>query len=292
MTTIALLYPGAVGRALADALAPFGHEFVTCLEGRGIATRDNASRSGIRALASLEEVASAADVAVSVVSPAAAREVAEHYTAAIRVARAEGHAPIYLDANSIAPRTAESIGEILDKVNVRFVDGVFMGPAVPISGRTQLALSGRDAPELASLFGPAMAVEVLGGRIGRASALKMSIALVTKALLALFLEMACAAEKSDCLDDVLREMRRSYGGTMEFLERNLPTFPKNAQRRLVEMHEAQAWLAGLGQEGALTAAATEVLRRIAVSGIGKESGDFSALLRRIVTLDPLAIDKD
>jgi 3-hydroxyisobutyrate dehydrogenase-like beta-hydroxyacid dehydrogenase len=288
MATIALLYPGSVGRALAERLSPLGHDLVTCLEGRSGASRQNASERGIRAL-SLDEVAAAADIALSLVPPDAARAVAEEYGKALRRRHgASPRAPIFIDANSIAPATAEEIDRIIRQSGARFVDGVFMGPAAPITGRTLLALSGEAAPEAAALLRHAVSVEVLGARIGEASALKMSIALVTKALLALFLEMACAAEKSGCLEAVLAEMRRSYAGTMEFLERNLPTFPRNAERRLVEMEEAKAWMTAIGEAGTMTAAATSVLARIAELKIDPRGMDFASLLRRIVNAEPLS----
>jgi 3-hydroxyisobutyrate dehydrogenase-like beta-hydroxyacid dehydrogenase len=288
MATIALLYPGSVGRALAEKLAPLGHDLVTCLEGRSAATQQNATERGIRSL-SFDDVVASADLALSIVPPDAARRVAEEYGSALRRARgAAPRRPIFIDANSIAPATAEEIGAIIRDSGARFVDGVFMGPAASITSRTVLALSGEDAAEAAGILRHAVTVEVLGPRIGEASALKMSIALVTKALLALFLEMACAAQKSGCLDAVLAEMRRSYAGTMEFLERNLPTFPRNAQRRLVEMEEAKAWMSAIGERGTMTEAASLVLGRVAALKIDAGEMDFAALLRRIVAAEPLS----
>jgi 3-hydroxyisobutyrate dehydrogenase-like beta-hydroxyacid dehydrogenase len=149
-----------------------------------------------------------------------------------------------------------------------------------------LLLSGADANAAAELFAPAMAVKVVGGAIGQASAVKMAMALMTKALVALFVELSCAAGKAGCLEATLEMMRRLYPGTLDFLERTLPTYPVHLTRRIGEMREAQSWLAALGQAGAMTRAATGTLERIEAV-LPSQSEAFAPLLERIVALDPL-----
>jgi 3-hydroxyisobutyrate dehydrogenase-like beta-hydroxyacid dehydrogenase len=278
MTDIAVLYPGAMGRALADALAPSEHTLVSYVSERSQQTRENARSARVHVVPSFADLVDAAEIVVSVVPPGAALAVAERYAEGLRCSRrwkSERGTPLFVDAKVIAAAGG------------RCVDGVFLGPSNPISRRTLLMLSGPDAPVAAEIFGAAVATRVAGDEIGHASAVKMGIALVTKALVALFIEMACAAEKAGCLDATLDVMRDLYGGTMEFLERNLPTYRRHAARRIGEMKEAQAWLTGMEQLGAMTEAATTVLERLRDSDLDVPAAEFDALVREIVALQPL-----
>ena len=290
MTQIALLYPGAMGRALADALAPLDHQLVSHVAERSSRTQENADCAGVRGLSSFEQLVDAAEVVVSVVPPNAASCVAHRYAAALRSSRrwtGADHRPLFLDANSVAPTTVAAIDKVVRAAGARFVDGAFLGPSTPIGGRTLLVLSGPDASAAAEIFGPAIAVKVIGDTVGHASAVKMALALVTKALTALFLEMSCAAAKAGCLDATLEAMRQLYPGTMEFVERNLPTYRTHAARRLVEMREVQAWLEELGQRGAMTQAATAVTEHVSNAGLQVPAAPFDQLLRHIVAREPL-----
>lgn len=289
MAQIALFYPGAMGRALAEALAPFDHRIVAFLAERSARTRDNAREAGVHPTTSFQDAVDAAEIVVSVVPPSEAVAVAQRYGAAlrtVRLSRIANFRPLYVDANSVAPSTVCAIERLVAAAGARVVDAVFLGPSNPISRRTLMLLSGPDAEAAAELFAPAVAVKVIGDKVGQASAAKMAMALLTKALVALFLEMACAATKGGCLDATLMVMRQIYPGTMEFIERTLPTYPRHASRRVVEMEEAQAWLTELGQIGAMTRAATAVLDRFAKAGFGGAAGDFDELLRNITTLEP------
>src|ERR1700686_1612330 len=292
MTQIAVLYPGGMGRALAEALAPLDHSLISYVAERGTRTQENARRVGVRAMSSFEETVDTAEVVVSVVPPDAASDVARRYAAAL--ARSSkwsrvNRRPLFVEANSVAPSTVIASDKLIGAAGGRFVDGVFLGPSTPISPSTLLMLSGPDGPTAAEIFGPAVATRAIGGTIGHASAVKMGIALMTKALMALFLEMACAAGKAECLDATLEVMRRLYPGTMEFVERNLPTYPTHATRRIVEMKDAQLWLAELGELGAMTRAPPDVLELVSNAGFEGAAGAFGPLLQHIVAREPLAI---
>jgi 3-hydroxyisobutyrate dehydrogenase-like beta-hydroxyacid dehydrogenase len=279
-----------MGRALADALAPLDHTLVSYVSERSQKTRDNARLARVHAVSSFADVVDAAEIAISVVPPGAALELARRYAEALRASRRwtnESRRPLFVDANSVAPSTMSEIGEVIESAGGKCVDGVFLGPSNPVGQRTLLMLSGSHAPEAAQILGSAVAVKVASDEIGHASSVKMGIALVTKALVALFIEMACAADKAGCLDSTLEVMRHLYGGTMEFLERNLPTYRRHAARRIVEMKEAQAWLAELEQLGVMTEAATKVLERIRDSALDASEVGFDALVRDIVALEPL-----
>ena len=289
-----MLYPGAVGKAIADALAPFEQSFVTCLVGRSARTRENAKSASIRALDSMEEIVKHADLVISVVPPVAAHDVAQHFAMALRRVSPRGcgggHAPLFLDANSISPATATAIDATIAEAGGRVVDGVFLGPAAPFNRLTTLLLSGAEAPAVAAIFSPAVAVKVAGTAVGQASAVKMAMALLTKAQVALFAELASASGKAACLDVTLEVIKQLYPGTMEFLERTLPTYPTHIHRRIGEMREAESWLDGLSETGTMTRAATLVLERLSMAGLDKVEPKFSQVIDAIVERQPLAAE--
>ncbi|MGH7088106.1 MAG: DUF1932 domain-containing protein, partial [Stellaceae bacterium] len=291
MTEIAVLYPGAVGTAIAEALAACDQSCVSYLAGRSARTHENAGRAHIRALSSMDDVVLRADLVISVVPPGAAIEVASRFAAKLlRTSRSAGRdrPPVFLDANSISPATAVAIDATIAGAGGRFVDGVFLGPAAPINRLTTLMLSGAEAPEVARMLSPPIPVKIAGTEIGQASAVKMAMALLTKAQIALFAELVSAAAKAACLDATLDVIKQIYPGTMEFLERSLPTYPTHIHRRIEEMREAESWLDGLGETGAMTRAATLVLERLSATGLDRVAPQFRGVIGLIAECRPLA----
>jgi 3-hydroxyisobutyrate dehydrogenase-like beta-hydroxyacid dehydrogenase len=67
---------------------------------------------------------------------------------------------LYLDANSISPKTVAQIAEVLRDASVDFVDGAIFGLASQLQTRGTLYLSGSRATELLDQFGSLIAVKV------------------------------------------------------------------------------------------------------------------------------------
>ena len=84
-------------------------------------------------------------VIVSVCPPSAAEDVAS------RVA-ASGFNGLYVDANAISPQRAVSIGRMMTRAGIRFVDGGIVGEPAWKPGTTWLHLSGGDAGTVAQCF--------------------------------------------------------------------------------------------------------------------------------------------
>ncbi len=271
---VGLLYPGEMGAALARRLGGAGWRVVTCLEGRGAATRARAVEAGIEPLASLPAVAAAADVVVSLVPPGAAAEAAAAFAAA--AASAAAARPVYLDANSVSPLVATAVAGVVRGAGCEAVDGAFVGgaaglgpdPAPPAA--TVLYLSGPAAATLGELLGEALPVRVVGVEVGRASAFKLAFAGFNKGLVALLLEAAAAGELAGLHAELLERLRAFYPGAVATVERLLPSYPRHAARRAVEMSEEAAWLAAAGQEAPMAAATQAVLERLAALDLATE----------------------
>ncbi|MFA4964870.1 MAG: DUF1932 domain-containing protein [Thermoleophilia bacterium] len=266
--TAAVLYPGEMGSAVGKALVDHGWVVLTRLEGRGPRTLAAAEAAGIRAVASLEEAVAAADLVVSLVPQAAATETAAAFAAAVA---GTGRRPVYLDANSVSPATVAEVCAAVEGTGCACVDGAFVGSAKALGRRTTLYLSGAAAQGLATLLGGALACAVLGPEVGTASAFKLAFAGFNKGLVALFLEAMAAGDRLGQGAELLRVLREFYPGTVETVERLLPSYPRHAARRVEEMDELVGWLVSQGQAAAMGAGTRSVLARFAALGLDADA---------------------
>jgi 3-hydroxyisobutyrate dehydrogenase-like beta-hydroxyacid dehydrogenase len=292
MSRIAILYPGGLGAVLGRALIEAGDTAITCLSERSETTRRRALSNGFAVVPSLGEVARQSEIVISLVPPGAALETASRFAHSLEATRnLAGVLPIFVDANSVAPQTKLRIAEILAEVGVRCLDGAFFGPTNELGHNNLLALSGPDAVQVAPFLQRVVEVSHLGPTIGQASALKMSLTILTKALPALFLEIVCASASRNQLDSTLEMMRRLYPGIISFLERTLPTYPVYVERRKHELEEAASWLHEAGQSGCMTRSAVEVLARLQDAAIEPSSDwRFENLLSRVANSQLLHIN--
>ena len=137
--------------------------------------------------------------------------------------------------------------------------------------RTTLYLSGAPAEQL--LLGDALRCGWWScGDVGAASAFKLAFAGFNKGLVALFLEVMAAAAGLGQRDELLGCLREFYPGTVETVERLLPSYPRHAARRADEMDELVASLRAQGSEAPMAAGAGVVLARFAALGLDAEAG--------------------
>jgi 3-hydroxyisobutyrate dehydrogenase-like beta-hydroxyacid dehydrogenase len=256
-----------MGSAVARALIAGGWTVCSHLEGRSAASHSAAEAAGIRPLGSLAEVLETVNLVISLVPPAAAEEVARAVAAA---ARDKGRRPLYVDLNSVAPATVKSVADALAASGLECADGAFVGSAADLGGRTRLYLSGPRVDELVETLPEALHATQLGLEVGAASAFKLAFAGFNKGLVALFLEVMGAAEATGKPEELLACLRAFYPGTIETLERLLPSYPKHAARRADELDELAQWLASEGHDPACAEAARDVLSRYAALGLDGE----------------------
>lgn len=257
--TVAVLYPGDLGAALARLLVDSGTRVVTTLDGRSERTAGRARDAGIEILPSLDQVARCADVTVSLVLPAAAISTASAFR---RAAEGIGRGGVYIDANSVAPETVRRIAEGFSGSVVRFVDGAIRGASARLATHGTLYLAGEAAQDIASVFEGLLPVRVLGDQPGRASELRMLMTGLAKGLVGLVGELGVAASRADLLEEALAGYREHYPGVMEVVDRMLPTYEDHAGRRADEMAELEDTLRGLGSPSAMVAGARALHQRL------------------------------
>lgn len=257
---VAVLSPGEMGSQVGIVLGEAGARVVTWVEGRSNASQVRAAEAGLEALPTLEELASAAKLIISVVPSRSALPLARQVAAAI--ARS-GATPLYLDANSIGPGTARSVGESIEGAGGAFVDGSIIGGAESLRRGAVFYLSGSRAGEVAELIDPPLRTEVLGADWGQASGFKVLYAGLTKGLSALGVELLAGAEKLGLQERLLEKYRESMPSVSHFWERNLPGLPPRAGRRSQEMAELTETLEELGLTAYMARGAEATLAALA-----------------------------
>lgn len=261
---IGILHPGVMGAAVGSALKPVAGAVIWAAARRSQATSKRAEITDLVGVPDLGELARRSDVIVSVCPPHAAAEVAEQVTAAIGD---RPEKPVYVDANAVSPGTVRGIGEHLGTDHV--VDGSIIGPPAREPGHTVLWLSGTAAGAVADLFaGSPFDARVLGPELGTASALKACFALQSKAMPAIWLELAAAARAHGVEDALRAELARNGVDLEARCDEITRRATAKAWRWAGEMDEAADAMVELGLPDGFSRAAAQMYRRLADPSAG------------------------
>jgi 3-hydroxyisobutyrate dehydrogenase-like beta-hydroxyacid dehydrogenase len=251
---------------------------LTTVAGRSLRTDIRCREAGFETTPSLDDVVRRSSVVLSCVPPSEALAVARA-VAARRVA----HQPLlYIDLNSIAPRTVLQVEAWVATKGVDFADATIHGTAARLDDLAVLYASGPGASQVVELFGGVMRTEHLGDESGRAAAFKMLLGGVSKTLAATMLEVGCAAERLGLLPDFLQACRFFYPGWMEALDRTLASYGQHAARRAVEVAEAESLWVASGLRPCLTSATKELLSKLATDTAGVPGSSASASLEEFL----------
>jgi 3-hydroxyisobutyrate dehydrogenase-like beta-hydroxyacid dehydrogenase len=259
--TVAVVSPGSMGSAMADALTRGGARVVATLAGRSERTSRLAGTAPLELLPDLGSVVREADVVLSIVPPEAAPAVAADIAQA---AREQGAAPLLVDLNAIAPATVRALAD----GELELVDGSISGPP-PWKPGTRVYLSGPRAKEIAAL--PFEGVEriVVGDEVGSASAVKMSTASVYKGTTALLAQALRAAHANGVLDHVVADLRAAAPHLVANVERRVAVGASKSRRYVGEMREIAATQQAAGLTPALFVAIAEIYEAIAASPLAR-----------------------
>lgn len=257
---IGLVGAGEMGSAVGARLREGGALVTTTLAGRSLRTRGLAEAARLELRPTLDEVVAQAGIVLTIVPPAAAREVA---TALAGAAARTGARPLVADLNAVAPATVQALGAELSAAGLELVDGSISGPP-PDAGRepTRVYLSGPRAAEVAALPASGIAWRVVGAEIGTASAVKMSTASFYKGRVALIAQALRAAHANGVLEHVLDDLEEAFPGIERQAGRTLSRAAGKSRRYVGEMHEIAASQQAAGLTPALFAALAEVWEEI------------------------------
>ena len=268
MQTVGIVSPGAMGSAVADALARGGARVVATVAGRSERTARLAERAQLELLPDLSAVVASADIVLSIVPPEAAEYVAEDLA---REARAAGARPLVVDLNAIAPETSRGLAGMLGRSGCAFVDGSISGPPPWRADTTRIYLSGERATEAAAL--PITGVEciVVGPEAGSASAVKMSTASVYKGTSALLAHALLAASENGVLGHVLDDLRSGSPELVANAARRLASAAAKSDRYAAEMREIAHAQSAAGLTPVLFEAMAQVFAELSTSELARSA---------------------
>ncbi len=262
-----MLSAGDMGHAVGRVARDRGCRVVTSLDGRSERTRALAQDAGIEDGGGLAAVVDAADIILSILPPAEAPILAR----AVAACTVSGKQHIYADCNAVAPATALAIGRIVSDAGFAFVDGGIVGRPPVSSPATRLYVSGPEAGRLAFLEDARLTVRDLGPEPGRASAIKMCYAALTKGSWTLFAALSTAAHRLGVADALDREFSESQAAVRERQHTMLPRLPLDAGRWIGEMEEIAATLDAAGLPDGFHRAAAEMFRLLDGTPFAAES---------------------
>ncbi len=243
VAAIGLLSPGDMGHAVGRELREHGLDVLTCLEGRSDRTRALAAAAGLRDVPSLDDLVVASDLVLSILVPAEAMGVCLSVAGAVK---RTGKSIVFADCNAVSPRTSAAMGGAVREAGGRYVDGSIIGGPPRDGYSPRLYVSGPEASVLSELDGKGVDVRDLGEEVGRASAIKMCYAAVTKGTSALQLAQIAAAEALGLTDELAAELRGSQPEVYAAMAKSLPGLPTKAFRWIGEMEEIAATFASVG----------------------------------------------
>jgi 3-hydroxyisobutyrate dehydrogenase-like beta-hydroxyacid dehydrogenase len=252
--TIGLLHPGEMGAAVGGCLTRHGLRVLWASAGRSAASAGRAAAAALHDAGDPGQLASQADVIVSVCPPHAAMDVAR---------AAAGFGGIYVDANAVSPATARDIAGIVGASGASYVDGGIIGSPPRVPGDARLYLSGQRAAEIAALFtGTPLDARVIGDDPGAASAVKMAYAAWTKGTTALILAVRALASAEGVEDALLAEWDLSQPALASRSEAAARSAAAKGWRWVAEMEEIATSMAADGLPDGFHQAAAQIFTRV------------------------------
>jgi 3-hydroxyisobutyrate dehydrogenase-like beta-hydroxyacid dehydrogenase len=255
--SIGVINPGDMGVSVAASAVHNGHHVYWASKGRSADTRKRAEENHLIDAGTLDEVCKQCSIILSVVPPSAAEEVAEQVIA-------QKFKGTFADLNAISPQRAQRIGERLEANGIKFVDGGIIGPPAWATNTTWLSLSGKSSSTIAALFtnGP-LRTEILGDRIGDASALKMCYGAYTKGHTALIAGVLGTAANSGVRDALMRRWAADGSGLDKSAAGRVARITDRAWRWVGEMDEIASTFEHASMPRGFHDAAGDIYRRLA-----------------------------
>jgi 3-hydroxyisobutyrate dehydrogenase-like beta-hydroxyacid dehydrogenase len=269
LKTVGILSPGDMGHAVGQVLGSHGLRVITCLKGRSQRTKSLADRAHIADVSTYQALVSEADIILSILVPAQAKQAARVIAKAILETKAE---PVYADCNAIAPQTTCQISEMITEAGGRFVDVGIIGSPPGKRGSPHFYASGPhvNAFEELSRFG--LNVIVLGEQIGKASGIKMCYAALTKGLVALCTELLTVAEVLGVSQALKERFQSSQQSVLyEHMEQEIPKMPEKSRRWIGEMEEIAKTFEHIGLTPKIHTGAADLYRFVGKTDLAERT---------------------
>jgi len=247
---IAFIGYGEVGQLFAREFAAKGAALTAYDVKSDASFAATAAKDRVRLAASPAEAVEGAEIVISAVTADQAVAAARSAAPALRAGQ------IYVDLNSVSPRTKRAVAAELGQ-GVDFVEFAVMSPVAGKGIASPILAGGSRAAELARRLNPlGMKIEAVSDEIGVASATKLCRSLVIKGLEAIMVDLNLAADRAGVMPAVLASLTASYPGLdwAEVARTMPPRVARHGIRRAAEMREAARMLEELGLDGAFSEA--------------------------------------
>jgi 3-hydroxyisobutyrate dehydrogenase-like beta-hydroxyacid dehydrogenase len=222
-----------------------------------------ARESGVTLAPSLQALVEGADIVICTVSASVAVALARECAKWLQPGQ------VYADFNSAGPQTKEEIAALIAPTGAGFVDGAVMGTVPGLGHKVPTLICGTGAQALESALAPyGMALTLVEGDAGRASASKMLRSIFMKGVVALLLETVLAGHRYGLEDDLLDSIADTFAnGSFKDIANGLMTRGViHAERRAHEMEEVIATLRAAKVDDTMSQATHAKLLAIAAAG--------------------------
>ena len=287
--TVAILSPGDMGSNVGRALRENGLEVITCLTERSARTRELSEIAGIIDVPDFAEMIDRADIVLSVLVPERAVDVARQVAGVIQKS---GKSLPFADCNPVAPAVAQQMADIIDTAGGRYIDGGIIGGPPGRGAPPRFYASGPHETIMGQLDGRGISVPMMGGEVGRASAIKMCYASLSKGAAALNASALISAMNLGIYDEFIAEMESSQQAVLRNMQ-GVNSLGAKAFRWIDEMEQISATFGAAGATPYMHKGASDIFRLVESSPIGDErpeTVDTSRTLRETVELLTESVD--
>ena len=286
--TVAILSPGDMGSNVGRALRENGLEVITCLTERSARTRELSEIAGIVDVPDFAEMLDRADIVLSVLVPERAVDVARQVAAVI----AETGKPLpFADCNPVAPAVAREMADIIDSAGGRYIDGGIIGSPPGRGGPPRFYASGPHEAIMGQLDGRGISVPLMGGEVGRASAIKMCYASLSKGAAALNASALISAMNLGIYDEFIAEMESSQQGVLSNMQ-GVKSLGAKAFRWIDEMEQISATFGAAGATPYMHKGAADIFKLVNSSPIGHERPETVDTSRSLQETVELLVETD
>jgi 3-hydroxyisobutyrate dehydrogenase-like beta-hydroxyacid dehydrogenase len=253
--SVAIIGLGEVGQAMARDLRKAGVKAISAFD---IAFADAGSPQS--------KAAKALDVVVAASAPQAARGATfaiSSVTAGSALIAARATAPglaggtMFVDVNSVSPRTKQEAAAIVEAAGGRYVEAAVMSPIDPRGIGTPILLGGSHTAAFLEIGKPlGFNAKPYSDKVGAASSVKMCRSVMVKGIESLVAECLLASHHYGVTDDVLASLKDMFPGqdwdktSRYMLSRTL----HHGRRRSEEMVEVAKTVADSGIEPTMSEA--------------------------------------
>jgi 3-hydroxyisobutyrate dehydrogenase-like beta-hydroxyacid dehydrogenase len=184
-----------------------------------------------------------------------------------------GRTPPYVDCNAVSPETARRIGAILGGAGAAFIDAGIVGNPPGKAKPTRFFVSGAAAGLMDAFDGKGIDVRQSGPDVGRASAIKICYAAITKGTSALHAAVLIAAERLGVADELHVELPYSVPDLYRRMESMVPALPAVSGRYIAEMEEIARTMESAGVTPNFHLGATALYRLLETTPFAAERRD-------------------